>query len=183
VACWVPRPCTCGSHYLVEDRHGAGNECADCGSWDPPRPPMLRLPPPRPRSHPSSADPHRASFLSLVSTIADAEASLDEAKPETFAAIAAVSAGLFIRMAAYLAEHADAAPDATPTGTRTLASPRGGEDVLVTARDAARLLGMSTRWLYRNARAGKLPFVHKLGTSIRFSTSGITRWLTTRRPT
>jgi predicted DNA-binding transcriptional regulator AlpA len=54
------------------------------------------------------------------------------------------------------------------------------EDRLLTADEAAKLLSMSTDWLYRNAK--KLPFSRKLGPKmLRFSHQGIVKWLESRK--
>ena len=50
---------------------------------------------------------------------------------------------------------------------------------LVDIREAARLLGMSTSWLYRNANS--FPFVVKLnGRNLRFNVNGMEKWLRDR---
>ena len=41
--------------------------------------------------------------------------------------------------------------------------------------------GMSRGWLYREARAGHLPFARRLGRRLVFDESGLTRWLERRR--
>jgi predicted DNA-binding transcriptional regulator AlpA len=54
-------------------------------------------------------------------------------------------------------------------------------ETTVDVHGAARLLGMSQGWLYRNAR--RLPFTRRVGTrSLRFSVAGIRRYLASRRP-
>ncbi len=54
------------------------------------------------------------------------------------------------------------------------------EDRLVSIEEATGLLGVSRDWLYRNAK--KLPFTKKLGPKmLRFSASGIQKYLTTRK--
>jgi predicted DNA-binding transcriptional regulator AlpA len=40
---------------------------------------------------------------------------------------------------------------------------------------------MSKPWLYREARAGRLPFARRLGRRIVFDEAGLTRWLERRR--
>jgi predicted DNA-binding transcriptional regulator AlpA len=58
-------------------------------------------------------------------------------------------------------------------------APEPAAETLLDARTAAARLGMSTDWLYRNK--DKLPFTRRVGTrTVRFSESGITRWLATR---
>jgi len=52
-------------------------------------------------------------------------------------------------------------------------------DKLLTPEETAKLLGMSVKWLYRNAP--KLPFTRKLGRkTLRFSHLGIQKYLATR---
>lgn len=65
--------------------------------------------------------------------------------------------------------HASAAP-ATPE-----------DDEAVDVRAAAKLIGMTSTWLYRNAK--KLPFTRRIGPrTLRFSVAGIRRYLAARRP-
>ena len=55
----------------------------------------------------------------------------------------------------------------------------GNFDKLLTPEQAAAILGMSTKWLYRNAP--KLPFTRKLGRkTLRFSQVGLQKYLATR---
>ena len=54
----------------------------------------------------------------------------------------------------------------------------GGQDQLLTAEEAAIRLGLSTTWLYRHART--LPFTVRIGRTIRFSASGIERYVRQR---
>ncbi len=59
-------------------------------------------------------------------------------------------------------------------------STNGHGDRLLDAQEAARLLSVTTDWLYRNAR--KLPFSRKLGRKmLRFSSQAIQRYLATRK--
>jgi predicted DNA-binding transcriptional regulator AlpA len=65
--------------------------------------------------------------------------------------------------------------------TRPLAivAPTDEADATVDVKDAVRLLGMSPSWLYRNAK--RLPFARRVGgRAVRFSTSGIRRYLASR---
>ena len=56
----------------------------------------------------------------------------------------------------------------------------GGEDRLLDAEEASRVLSVSPDWLYRQAR--KLPFTRKLGHKmLRFSSQGIQKYLATRK--
>ena len=57
-----------------------------------------------------------------------------------------------------------------PTGSR-----------LLSAKEAAKRLAMSTRWLYAAARDGRLPFALRLSTgAVRFNEEGLERWLEKR---
>jgi excisionase family DNA binding protein len=49
-----------------------------------------------------------------------------------------------------------------------------GPDVNVDVREASRLLGISPRYLYREARS--LPFARRIGRRLLFSKSGLERW-------
>ena len=52
---------------------------------------------------------------------------------------------------------------------------------MLEAGEAAAMLGVSVRWLYRNAK--RLPFTRPIAPKIvRFSRQGIQRWLATRKP-
>ena len=62
----------------------------------------------------------------------------------------------------------------------SLKSELNGQDQLVDAEEAARLLCVSADWLYRHAK--KLPFTRKLGPKmLRFSSLGIQKYLATRK--
>ncbi len=63
-------------------------------------------------------------------------------------------------------------------GGSAVAPPR--EDRLLTVEEAAPLLGVAPRWLYRHART--LPFARHLSPkALRFSEVGLRRWVETRR--
>ena len=63
-------------------------------------------------------------------------------------------------------------------GGPEVAPPR--EDRLLTVEEAASLLGVAPRWLYRHART--LPFARHLSPkALRFSEAGLRRWVDTRR--
>ena|SRR5262245_49079796 len=54
--------------------------------------------------------------------------------------------------------------------------PGNQQGALLTAKRAAALMGVTPRWLYRNAR--KLPFARYIGRkTLRFSQTGLNRWL------
>lgn len=56
----------------------------------------------------------------------------------------------------------------------------GKGERLIEAEEAAKILCVSTDWLYR--RASKLPFTRKLGHKmLRFSYSGLLRWIESRK--
>jgi hypothetical protein len=77
---------------------------------------------------------------------------------------------------ASLAVGSDRVSEALPAPVIATAS---GE--LLTAGEAAAMLRVSPRWLYRHAR--DLPFARKLSRKVlRFSRAGIARWLAGRRP-
>lgn len=60
-----------------------------------------------------------------------------------------------------------------------LSSPtNGGPERLLTVREAASRCGMSADWLYRHKDA--LPFIHRLGRTVRVSEAGLVRWMATR---
>jgi hypothetical protein len=62
------------------------------------------------------------------------------------------------------------------------APPPDDPEATVDVHEAARLLTMSTGWIYRNAR--RLPFTRRVGTrALRFSVPGIRRYLASRRLT
>lgn len=57
---------------------------------------------------------------------------------------------------------------------------RGEKDTLLTPAQAAALLGVTPRWLYRNK---KLPFARPIGRkTLRFSRAALQRWLALRKP-
>jgi predicted DNA-binding transcriptional regulator AlpA len=65
-----------------------------------------------------------------------------------------------------------------PPDGRTASSWIEGD--LLTIDEAAAMIKLSKRWLYRHAK--NLPFARKLSRKVlRFSRSGITRWLATKR--
>jgi excisionase family DNA binding protein len=51
----------------------------------------------------------------------------------------------------------------------------------LTVDEVARRIGMSTQWIYREARAGRLPFMRRIGRRFVGDPVGLERWLT-RRP-
>jgi len=57
-------------------------------------------------------------------------------------------------------------------------APLGALAALLTACAST---GMSRGWLYREARAGRLPFARRLGRRLAFDEAGLQRWLDRRR--
>jgi predicted DNA-binding transcriptional regulator AlpA len=71
-------------------------------------------------------------------------------------------------------------PPVPPAPALAAPSPAWGEDDLLTVDEAAARLRVSPRWLYRHAK--DMPFARKLSPKVlRFSRSGITRWLASKR--
>lgn len=80
----------------------------------------------------------------------------------------------------YRAVLADLQPLMDGSGTNDPASAPSRPDRLLTVDEAAVLLGMAPRWLYRHA--SQLPFARHLSRkALRFSEAGLRRWLETRR--
>ena len=83
-----------------------------------------------------------------------------------------------------LREHLEAALGDTQPVAPAASPPSGpasGADDLLTVEEAAAMLKVSRRWLYRHAK--QLPFARKLSPKVlRFSRSGAARWLAARRP-
>ncbi len=58
--------------------------------------------------------------------------------------------------------------------------PQPENDHLLTAEEAASILGVTVRWLYRHAR--NLPFARRLSRkALRFSEVGLKRWMSAKR--
>ncbi len=56
-----------------------------------------------------------------------------------------------------------------------------GKDTLLTPEQAAQLMGVTSRWLYRHAK--QLPFCRKLSPKmLRFSEPGLRRWVAAKKP-
>ena len=62
----------------------------------------------------------------------------------------------------------------------TLLANDSGGDQLLTAEEVHRQTTVSVRWLYRHANA--LPFTRRVGRKVLFSSAGLAKWLSTRRP-
>lgn len=73
------------------------------------------------------------------------------------------------------------APPFAPAGPQCAPPQAWGPEDLLTVAEAASSLRVSPRWLYRHAKT--LPFSRKLSRkALRFSRTGIARWLATKRP-
>ena len=69
---------------------------------------------------------------------------------------------------------------AIPTGSATSEPKSATTDQLLTAEDAAVILRVTPRWLYRHAN--RLPFTRRLSRKcLRFSEAGLRRWQTSKR--
>ena len=73
----------------------------------------------------------------------------------------------------------ESVPDVSaPVAVKT---PAWSSEDLMTVDEAAAVLNLSPRWLYRHAKT--LPFSRKLSRKVlRFSRAGVARWLVTKRP-
>lgn len=68
-----------------------------------------------------------------------------------------------------------------PTGGDGRGEVPSPADRLLTPEEAAPLLGVSVRWLYRHAK--RLPFTRRLSRkALRFSEAGLRRWQATKKP-
>ena len=69
---------------------------------------------------------------------------------------------------------------ASATGSSPPAPTMPLEDRLLPVREAAELLGVDSRWMYRHA--DRLPFARKIGANtLRFSSAGLLRWAESQR--
>ena len=67
-----------------------------------------------------------------------------------------------------------------PPGMDTRVSPSDAAALDIV--EVARRTGMSRQWLYRQARAGHLPFARRIGRRLVFDPTGLVRWLARRPP-
>lgn len=91
---------------------------------------------------------------------------VDEIPPEVLPAVVAQLAALQARAAARMA------------GVLGV-EPVPASETLLSVAEAAQRMNVSKDWIYRHARS--LPFVHRVGRSIRIGTRGMDKWLATRR--
>ena len=111
----------------------------------------------------------------LATLAADPER-IESLPPDALPGLIGEAAALQARLWARL-QSAGAPGGASPDQKAT---PEGDE--LLTAAQAAALLGVDRRWVYRKAKAGALPFTRKLSSgTVRFSSRGLERWKEARR--
>lgn len=65
-------------------------------------------------------------------------------------------------------------------GPVSTATPAENSDRLLTVDDVHEQTQLSVRWLYRHADV--LPFTRRIGRKVLFSSTGLAKWLATRRP-
>ena len=110
-----------------------------------------------------------AELEGLLRTLLAGLSKLDALAPEQERALVAT-------LRAIVGEPQPHRPTTDPAST----APAWSADNLLTIDEAAAMLRVSPRWLYRHATT--LPFSRKLSRKVlRFSRAGIARWLATRR--
>jgi hypothetical protein len=119
--------------------------------------------------------------VTLAALLGD-PAQVDNLPPERAAALlaqlATVQDALFARMRAVVGPEECSASAATRQIAPTAA---WSESDLMTIDEAAAMLRLNPRWLYRHAK--QLPFARKLSRKVlRFSRTGAAKWLATKRP-
>jgi predicted DNA-binding transcriptional regulator AlpA len=93
--------------------------------------------------------------------------------------LAALQSRLAVVHAALAAETLTAAAIEPVQGREGLAD---SDDRMLTVDEAAAMLRKRPQWIYRNANAGKLPFVKRISRkSLLCSKNGISRWLASRK--
>jgi len=84
------------------------------------------------------------------------------------------------RLSAMTAEQRDGLLAALRIAVSDAPAQRTSSTDLLTVSEAAALLKVTARWLYRHA--GKLPFTRRLSRKVlRFSRTGLERWIAARR--
>ena len=121
--------------------------------------------------------------ISLDVLLADPAAAIEVTSEQAAALLARLGRVQAMLMQRVAAEGVSVAPmdaPSSPVAPATTQHAWGAAD-LITIDEAAALLRVPRRWLYRNVRA--LPFARKLSRKVlRFSRAGISRWLATKRP-
>lgn len=127
-----------------------------------------RLPPPFPSSNQSTGD--NARPLSLVEILTAPQRILElplEVIPPLLCQLSALQNALAARLL-QTQVHANDSEEADPT------------DQLLTPSQAAAMMGVTKRWIYRHAP--RLPFTKRLSNkTLRFSQRGLKQWLQRRR--
>jgi excisionase family DNA binding protein len=67
------------------------------------------------------------------------------------------------------------------TGANSAPTAPPAPSTALTVDEVAARTGMSKPWIYREARAGRLPFARKLGRRFTFDETGLVHWLERRR--
>jgi len=65
--------------------------------------------------------------------------------------------------------------------TASAEAPEAPAIQMLSVDEVAARTGMSREWVYREARAGRLPFARYIGRRLMFDEAGLTRWLSKRR--
>lgn len=109
-----------------------------------------------------------------LATLAADPARVDEVQAEALPALIGETEALRARLWARLQAASSPAVAASP------ARPTDQPDRMLTAEEAAELLGVSKRWIYRKAE--ELPFTRRLSeNTLRFSERGLNRWKERKR--
>src|SRR5262249_337778 len=115
----------------------------------------------------SAAGGLAAAMTALVALLAAlAEVPADQL-PEAIGALEAAKARAWARLT-------------TPQDREPHVSSDNG--ALLDIERAACLIGKSTSWLYREGRAGRIPFARRIGHGLRFDPAGLTRWVNRQPP-
>ncbi len=124
----------------------------------------------------------RESRVSLDALLADPTAVREVSSDQAAALLGRLSSvqAILVERLACLRPAVAEVPAAPTAHALAAKPPAWSEADLLTVHEAAALLRVSARWLYRHSR--NLPFSRRLSRKVlRFSRSGITRWLATKR--
>lgn len=136
---------------------------------------LHRLLPPSPTAKPPHTDPTRSLSLMEILTTPQQISDLPvEHIAPLLCQLSAIQNALTARLMqthAHLEDWRSQTNDAEDTDPT---------DRLLTPEQAAAMLGVTVRWIYRHAH--QLPFARRLSRkALRFSQAGLTRWIKTRR--